>query len=247
MEEKLQSIHPGIRPLLLDFTREMKSEFGRNLTALILYGSAAGENFILKRSNINLLMVLEEVHLTHLVQFKKRAGFWKKRGIIAPLFCTKEFLSGSKDVFPIEWLDILSHHVLLHGVNPFDFTIEDSDIRLQCEKEIRENQIRIRQSFLETGDSSKEIENLALISLNSIFPVLRSVLILQKNPSPPIERERLIRIFCENNRISPDHFLKIWSAKKGSPIPKEETMRTFEGYMNDLELIAKIIDKLDLK
>ncbi|MHB8483779.1 MAG: hypothetical protein ACYDBV_13790 [Nitrospiria bacterium] len=247
MEERLQSIHPGIRPLLLDFTLEMKSEFGPDLTALILYGSAAGENFILKRSNINLLMVLKEIHLTHLVQYKKRAGFWKKKRIVPPLFCTKEFLAGSKDVFPIEWLDIISHHVLLHGENPFAFTIEDSDIRLQCEKEIREGQIRLRQAFLETGDSSKEIENLALISLNSIFPVLRSVLILQKEAAPPIGRESLIRIFCEKNQISHDHFLKIWSAKKGAPIPEEEILRTFEGYMNDLEQITKIIDELDLK
>jgi hypothetical protein len=243
MNENLQPIHPAIQSLLISFTDEMKKEFGESLTSLILYGSAAGENFIQGKSNINLLMVLKEERFSHLQKYQKLSRYWKKKGIIPPLICTREFLVKSRDVFPIEWLEIISQHIILYGENPFNFSLDDQEIRRQCEKEIREIQIRIREAFLETGNTPREIERLALTSLNSVFPILRAVLKLQK-VTPPVDREKLIEIFCKNNRLSPDLFLKIWAIKKGKPIPKEEYIRWFEDYLNQLEALSSLIDQI---
>jgi hypothetical protein len=159
------------------------------------------------------------------------------------LICTREFLVKSRDVFPIEWLEIISHHIILYGENPFNFSLDDQEIRRQCEKEIREIQIRIREAFLETGNTPREIERLTITSLNSVFPILRAVLTLQK-VTPPVDREKLIEIFCKNNRLSPDLFLKIWAIKKGNPIPKEEYIRWFEDYLNQLEALSSLIDQI---
>ena len=247
MEDKLLQVHADIRPVISDFAAEMNALFGADLVSVILYGSGAGNNFIPKKSNINFLVILESLHLAHLQKYKKRAAFWKKKQIVPPLFCARGFLSDSKDVFPMEWLEMIAHHILIHGENQFDFTVENRDLRRQCEKEIREGQIRLRQAFLETGDGIRDIENLATASLNSILPVLRSLLTLQKEPSPPVERENLIRRFCEKNGIDPQNLLKVWGLKKGEPVHKDDLMKRFEGYMNDLNRIADLIHQLEIR
>src|ERR1700687_1004063 len=100
MKSNLQTVHAGIHPLLTKFTEEMIKEFGDNLSSLLLYGSAAGENFVPDKSNINLLMVLKELRFSHLQTYHKRSLHWKKKGIDPPLICTIEFLEKSKNVFP---------------------------------------------------------------------------------------------------------------------------------------------------
>lgn len=245
MKNHLQTVHAGIHPLLTKFTEEMIKEFGDNLSSLLLYGSAAGENFVPGKSNINLLMVLKELRFSHLQKYQKRSHHWKKKGIDPPLICTVDFLEKSKNVFPIEWLEIISHHVILHGENPFTFSLAPQDIRIQCEKEIREIQIRLRQAFLETENRPEEIERLALVSLNSVFPILRSLLTLQKEP-PPVERTKLIEAFCKKNGLSPDPFLKLWAIKKGKPITGDGYLGWFEDYLNQLEGLSSLIDQINI-
>lgn len=243
MTRQFQSVHPGLHHVLSIFTEEMLHLFGESLSSLLLYGSAAGENFIPGKSNVNLLLVLKTLNFSHLQKYQKQSLQWKKKGIDPPLFCTIEFLEKSKDVFPIEWLEIISHHIILHGDNPFSFTIDHDDLRRQCEKEVMEIQIRLRQAFLEAQSSPEEIERLALTSLNAVFPVLRALLTLQKE-SPPIEREKLIELFFSQNRLSPDPFLKIWAIKKGRTIPKEDYLRWFEEYLKQLEELSNLIDQI---
>jgi hypothetical protein len=244
MTNKFQSVHSSLHPILKTFAEEMIHLFGQTLTSLILYGSAAGENFIPGRSNVNLLMVLKEMHFSHLQHYQRRSSYWKKSGIEPPLICTVEFLEKTKDVFPIEWMEIISHHIILHGDNPFTFTIDHQDLKRQCEKEVAEIQIRLRQAFLETENSPDEIERIALGSLNSVFPVLRTLMILQKE-SPPIEREKLIEAFFKKNHLSPEPFLKLWDIKKGKKIPSQEYLKWFEDYLNQLEGLSHHIDRLN--
>ena len=246
MKNRIQSVHPRIQPLLISFTEEIVQLFGENLYSLLLYGSAAGENFIHGKSNVNLLMVLKVFRFSDLKLYQTRSLFWKKKGIDPPLISSLDSLEKSKDVFPIEWLEIISHHIILHGENPFKFSIDHQDLRRQCEKEIREVLIRLRQAFLETGNRPEEIENLALTSLNSVFPIFRSLLTLQREASP-LEREELIEIFCRKNHLSADPFLRIWAIKKGKTIPNEDYLLWFEDYLNQLEELSNLIEQLDAK
>lgn len=244
MKNTFQSIHPRIQPLLISFTEEMMQLFGENLFSLLLYGSAAGDNFIHGKSNVNLLMVLKELKFSHLKIYQNRSLYWKKKGIDPPLISTVNFLEKSRDVFPIEWLEIISHHIILHGENPFKFSIDHQDLRRQCEKEIREILIRLRQAFLETGNRPEEIERLALVSLNSVFPIFRSLLTLQKE-EPPLQRKELTETFCLKNNLSAAPFLKIWAIKTGKAIPEEDTLLWFEDYLNQLEELSTLIEQFD--
>jgi hypothetical protein len=244
MKNRIQSVHPGIQTLLISFTEEILQLFGENLFSLLLYGSAAGANFIHGKSNVNLLIVLKELKFSHLKLYQKRSLYWKKKGIDPPLISTVDFLEKSKNVFPIEWLEIISHHIILHGENPFKFSIDNQDLRRQCEKEIREILIRLRQAFLETENRPEEIERLALTSLNSVFPIFRSLLTLQKEAPPP-EREELTEFFCRKNHLSAAPFLKIWAIKKGKTIPDEDYLLWFEDYLNQLEELSNLIDQFN--
>ncbi|MBI3595403.1 MAG: hypothetical protein HY200_10645 [Nitrospirae bacterium] len=245
MTNPLDSVHPDLYPLLTAFSEEMIPLFRESLSSLILYGSGAGVNYIPGKSNVNLLMVMKELKFFDLLKYQKRAHYWKERGITPPLFTSLDFLEQSRDVFPIEWQEIISHHILLYGQNPFTFSIDRQDLRRECEREVRKIQVRLRQAFLETEKKPAEIEHLAMTSLNSVFPVLRSLLLIQ-HESPPIEREKLIELFFRKHHLSPAPFLKIWAIKKGKLISKEEYLGWFEDYLNQLEELSKLIDQIRL-
>ena len=244
MKSRLQGVHPGLHANLTAFTDEMVALYGEALEALLLYGSGAGRNFIPGKSNINLLLVLAELRFSDLQKYQGRAAYWKRKGIDPPLFTTVRFLESSADIFPIEWLEIITHHVVLHGANPFRFAINHHDLRRQCEKEIREILIRLRQAFLEVGSTPEKIEQLALVSLNAVFPVLRSLMVLQ-NRNSPADREALLAEFFKVGKISPAPFLRIWSLKKGGTISDRDFLPWFEEYLNQLEALSRLIDDLD--
>lgn len=243
MKNGFESVHPTLHSLLATFTDEMIKLFGENLSSLLLYGSGAGENYIPGKSNVNVLLVLREQKFHHLLKYQRHSSYWKRKGVDPPLICTVDFLEKSSDVFPMEWLEMMSHHVILHGESPFKFSIDHQDLRRQCEKEIREIQIRLRQAFLESQNRPEEIERLALVSLNSVFPVLRSILVLQKE-APPVEREKLIELFFKKHRLSSEPFLKIWEIKKGKLIPQKEFLRWFEDYLDQLDQLSDLIDQV---
>jgi hypothetical protein len=211
----------------------------------LLYGSAVGVNFIPGKSDLNLLMVMNRLPFSDLQRYQSRARHWKEKGITPPLFTTLDFLAKSRDVFPIEWQEIISHHLLLHGDNPFHFTIDRNDLRRECEREVRKIQIRLRQAFLETEKRPDEIEHLAMTSLKSVFPVLRSLMLIQ-NEAPPLEREKLIEQFFKKNHLSADPFLKVWAMKKGKRIPRGEYLDWFEDYLKQLEGLSELIDQIPL-
>jgi hypothetical protein len=245
MTHSLDSVHPDLQPLLNAFLEEMIPLFRDSLSSILLYGSAVGVNFIPGKSDLNLLMVMNRLPFSVLQRYQSRARHWKEKGITPPLFTTLDFLEKSRDVFPIEWQEIISHHLLLHGDNPFYFKIDRNDLRRECEREVRKIQIRLRQAFLETEKRPDEIEHLAMTSLKSVFPVLRSLMLIQ-NDAPPLEREKLIEQFFKKNHLSAEPFLKVWAMKKGKRIPRGEYLDWFEDYLKQLEGLSELIDQIPL-
>jgi len=63
-----------------------------------------------------------------------------------PRILAPEFAARSRDVFPIELLDISDFHVVLHGAGPGDLSkVDHEHLRMQCEREIREKLMRLHE------------------------------------------------------------------------------------------------------
>jgi hypothetical protein len=61
--EVLSHLDSKTRDTIKKFSDEIISLFGNNLLSLFLYGSAAGDSFDPKRSDINFLMVFSKIDM----------------------------------------------------------------------------------------------------------------------------------------------------------------------------------------
>ncbi|MBW1920906.1 MAG: hypothetical protein JRI81_11880, partial [Deltaproteobacteria bacterium] len=92
------------REIFEEIVQDYKSLFGQELESIILYGSAAGSEYVAGKSDINFMIVLSEQGIDHLDRAFKTVERWKKRKVATPLFLTRFYVETSTDTFPIEYL-----------------------------------------------------------------------------------------------------------------------------------------------
>jgi len=241
----LEGLNPRVVEVLKPYCQEMVALHGGDLKSIILYGSATGADFVPKCSNINLMIIVGQVTQAALKKSLKTVAKGRKKSIVAPLFLDDEHIRRSADVFPIEFLDIQENHVALYGTDPFaSLEIDKSNVRLQCEHELKGKLIRVRQGYLERGLLRKDIAALLVESLTSLVPIFRNMLRLKGQELPKTKREileRTARVF----EVSSGPFLKILGFKEGTKAPDATAVdELLADYLTQLDKLAIAIDEL---
>ncbi len=243
------SLPSEVERRLKGFTEELKEKFRDRLKSVLLYGSTARGDYIAGRSNLNLLVILSQVGVEELTLGNQIFQNYKKKGFVAPLLFTSEYIATSADSFPMEFLDIKAHHLLLYGEDPFtELEIVGQNLRLQCEGEIKGKLVRVRQSFLEIGLDKRKLPQLLTESLTSFLPAMRHLLQLDKG----IEAWKAEEVFSQLEEIyglEGSSFRQVWrlkreKAKKASP---EQLKPLFGQYISQLQKLAEVVDKIKVK
>ena len=99
-----EKLHSEVQGNFIPYLEKMSDIHGDNLISVFVYGSAAGENYIPKNSDINSVFVFKDLKFQALKSSLKviSKGICKK--IAAPLCLTKDYINSSLDVFQIEFL-----------------------------------------------------------------------------------------------------------------------------------------------
>src|ERR1043166_7780904 len=104
---------------IAQLTEETRAAFGDELVSLTLYGSAAGEDFVPGRSDLNLAIVLDRLTHRQLKALHAHLPHWHKLGAATPLLVDRHFLERARDVFAMELEDIKAQHRVLFGEEVF--------------------------------------------------------------------------------------------------------------------------------
>src|ERR1043166_2454112 len=159
-----------------NLVEQLRAVFGRELRSVVLYGSAAAGEHIPKRSDYNVLVIVDSLDLVHLRSLSATAGAWREAGNPAPLTFTWEEWLDSADIFPMEYADVLERHRILHGDPPFDgIRVSGADLRLQLEHEAMGKLLKLRQGVLEAGNDGARQVDLLAASLSTIMVIFRAV------------------------------------------------------------------------
>jgi hypothetical protein len=173
----VEKLSGEVRELVEPYAQKMLELLGKNICSIAVYGSAAGSDFVPKKSNVNLLIVCERVELSDL---KRCFSLVKKGGrnrIVAPLFLTRRHMETSSDVFPIEFLDMRDFHQVIYGQSVFEgLEIGTENLRLECEEQLKGKLIRLRQVYLENGGKAKPVQAVLIESLSSLIPAFRGMI-----------------------------------------------------------------------
>lgn len=219
--------------------------YGANLDSIVLYGSAAGEDFQQKYSDYNVMVVLRDLNVEELARAAKLCKKWMGFKNPPPLFADKEYLETSHDVFPIEFLDIQEKHRLLFGEDPLEgLKISREHLRLQCESELKGKILYLREAFIQAYPSLRRVKNLLLQSSSSLFAVFRGLLRLLGEPVPPAKREVLAKL-NEKTRFDTAVFEKILDVREGKrKLKRAEVMDWMAEYLTTLKKMARVADSL---
>jgi hypothetical protein len=230
---------------LKSYLIELITIIGKPLDSIVAYGSAVTSEFDAKRSNINLIVVVDEldIGLIHKVQSLVKRG--ARKGIVAPLFLTHEHMDTSSDVFPIEFLDMSDFHHTIYGDDPFDtLTIGTENLRLECEEKLKGSLINLRQSYLEIADRRSAMMELISASITGIVSVFRGLIRLAGSKAPAGKKAVILRM-TELYPVEPANFLTALEVKLSAPRMKRDEMDAFfAAYHEDIEALAMHVDKL---
>jgi predicted nucleotidyltransferase len=178
-----------------EFVQKLKSAASENLKAVILYGSAATEEFHAKHSDLNLLCVLNKAGAAQAEALHAPVEWWIRRGQRPPLVFTLEELCRSADVFAIELLDMKSHHRILYGQNVLaDLAVPLHYHSIQVERELRTDWLRLRQAMLAAPKKKKVYLELMVSSFSAFVALFRHALIALGQAPAATKREAIDRI-----------------------------------------------------
>jgi hypothetical protein len=230
-------------PKLDELVQKLKAAAAENLKALILYGSAATEEFHAKHSDLNILCVVDQADAAHLEALHEPVEWWMRRGHRAPLVFTVEELQRSADIFTIELLDMKSRHRILYGENVLaGISVPLRHHPIQVERELRINWLRLRQAVLAAPRKPKVYLEIMTASFSSFAALFRHALIAIGEAPAETRREAIERIakFAEADAAG---FHTILGVREGK---LSERDLNIESTLNQyLAFVAAVTEKFD--
>lgn len=230
------------------FTAEVRKAFGPSLLSVILYGSAASGEYVPGRSDLNFAIVLSEISLEALARCRPYLAGWRKDGIALPLLLTPADIHRSADTFPVEYLDICEHHVLLDGADYFaDLQVDPRHLRFQIEHELKAKLLALRQAYLaglDQGSAEAVIEDLLGASVPALLALARNLLRAASQRPParkvdtPVALERAFGVSLPT--------LTELAARRarGATLSAGDPVGRLGRYLADVDTLARVADGL---
>ena len=178
-----------------ELVQKLKAAAADNLRSVILYGSAATQEFHGKHSDLNVLCVVNQADASHLEALHGPVEWWVRHGQRPPLVFTLEELRRSADIFTIELLDMKSRHRILWGENVLvSVSVPLHFHALQVERELRADWLRLRQAILAAPRKPKVYLEIMIGSFSSFAALFRHALLALGEPPVDTKHEAIERI-----------------------------------------------------
>lgn len=231
------------------FIDDLRATHGKNLAAVILYGSAAAGDFIPHRSDYNLLIALVEITPRDLRNAQACLREWCRLGHPMPVYFTTGELQTAADVFPIEFHNMERARKVLYGTDVLaDLKISDEFLRHQTEYELRSKLIQLRRQYIPVSTSTENLVNLMAESLSSFAALFRAVLLL-KDIEPPLTKAETIFLTAQTLQIDKGPFAKILNLREKNVadiLDEVSANQLFTEYMHEIENVIAAVDQLKL-
>lgn len=200
------------RKLADDFLTALRGALGTRLQAASLYGSAARNEWIDGLSDVNVLLLFDNIDARTLADAAPAARNALAGGLRPLPMETAEWRLAA-DVFPIELADMKDASVLLFGESPSTgFEIDASALRLQAERELRAKLIQLHAGMLALAQDRKGLGDLFVHALPSFTTYLRAALRLAGKPVPRVSGEVIVE-GCRLTGSDPAALLRVLEAR----------------------------------
>ena len=125
-------------------------------------------------------------------------------------------------------------------------SINDKELRLQLERELKGKLLHLRESFFESADNKLRLKILFSTSFRaflSMFPVIIHLKGIEVAEKRRILLDRTVDVLGLDKEL----FTKLWNIKEGKyKFSKGEGKKIWEGYIDQVRKIAFEIDKMPI-
>jgi hypothetical protein len=208
--------------------------------AALMYGSAARGEYRDGVSDINLLMVCEELSPPTLRKLSTALGGLHLKRQPPPMLIQRDEWTAATDVFPIEVTDMQIARRMLRGDDPVAALVVDpADLRRALETEFRAKLLRLRQAYAHEGTHPKVLGAVASGTVASVAALFRVALALSGAPAP-VETPAALAAAGDAMAIATGPVAELWVRRTagGPPCPPE----LFEGYLAAVAAAVRVVD-----
>lgn len=226
-----------------EFVQKLKSAAPDNLKAVILYGSAATNEFHSNHSDLNVLCLLDRMDAAGMEALHTPVEWWIGQGHRPPLVFTFDELIRFADIFTIELLDMKSHHRILFGEDVLaGISVPLHHHSLQVERELRTDWLRLRQAILVVPRKPKAYLELMVSSFSAFAALFHHALIALGETPAGSKREAIERI-ARFAGADPGGFYTILDFREGK---REEREINIESTLNQyFAFVEAVTDKFN--
>ena len=241
----------GLKPDISDryklFLNDVMAYHQDKIHSVYVVGSALTQDYDPKISDINSVFVLHEMDLEFLDLLAPLGKKYGKKRIAAPLIMTPGYIDESIDVFPIEFLNIKLLHHTVFGNDIFkDLDIKKSDLRRQCERELKVKLIGLRQGYISAAGEQRVLAQGLAESIAGYMPLFKAVIVLFGRQAPRNNKE-ILSVLEEVSGLRTDAFRQVLMHKHGQTKPSGDTLNlVFKDYYRIIEQLGDMINALEV-
>lgn len=210
----------------------------------VLYGSAVRGDFVPGRSDVDLMLIVDDLSPAVLRTLEAPFARWRKSDFQPPLILTRAEWDAATDAFPIEIADMRACYKVLRGADPLaGVAPHPGDLRLALEREFRGKLLRLRQGYVASNGDPAALGALAGRSAGTLMVLLRALLTMlgRAVPKDPlqvgvagaealgVDSEPLLHVFRHRSERG-------WRC----------TPEAFERYMEMADRAVRFLDQLQL-
>jgi predicted nucleotidyltransferase len=229
---------------LEELVRQLQLAYGSGLRSVVLFGSAVAGEHRGKKSDYNVLVVVDSLPLEKLRAVAAVSKAWAEDGNPPPMTFTAREFKASSDIFPMEYADILERHRILFGDSPFDgIRVAPQDLRLEVEQQTMGKLLQLRQATMGAGGDSKLQLEVLEKSLSTLMVIFRGISRLH-GQAPSQDYEELTRSLAQRAGFSPDPFIRVIRHSRGTEkISRESASGILEGYLSAMERLVAYLNE----
>jgi hypothetical protein len=215
------------------------------IKSVVLWGEAASDGYRPRRSPLSLAVVVERVDAAVLRALARNVAAWKRARLEVPLLFDPEYLERARDVFPLELLDLIDRHRVLHGDDPFaTLEIDVAHLRTEVEEQLRGKMLHLWDAYLAAGGAHATLRRLLTDTPPAFEVVMRGMLRL-RDVARPNEAGALIAAVERAFDVRLEVIRRLEAARHdGAVLRRNELESLFGAYLEEVRALVGVIDAL---
>jgi hypothetical protein len=191
---------------------------------------------------VHTMAVVETLGMDDLKACGALASNWARRGLATPLLMLPTELRRSLDAFPLEFSQIMAHHAVLAGSDPFEqLSVRTEDARRACEVQARGHLLHLREGFIEAEGRPAAIAELVAASVAPFRALLAGVARLQGSDA---RTHDALAIYAETSLRLPAALVRSVLGIEGpDDVDPADAVRLYGEYLDATERLTKIVDE----